>query len=117
MSDYKQTSKISISSAVKLADSCCAYIEARRTDDCFNQLWQQTQDLASKLDLDMPSLPRKKCIPKKIDDGRYRGDSHESIETLYRMNFHETVDTVVTQIKLHFSENDLSPLLNIEPFF
>ena len=30
------------------------------------------------------------------------------------MNVNETLDTVVSQLRIRFSENDLSPLLNIE---
>ena len=55
-----------------------------------------------------------KTRSKKIDYGVAEGDHHTTVQSLYKMNVNETLDTVVSQLRMRFSENDLSPLLNIE---
>lgn len=114
LSDYLQSTKISVGSAVKLAKSCCTILQSRRTDDYFNQLWLKANDNTTDLNLEQPALPRKKRLPRRIDDGASSGDHHETVESLYRVNLNETLDTVITQLVHRFSENDLSPLLCIE---
>lgn len=114
LSNYLQGVKISVGSAVKLAGSCCMVLQARRNDDYFNQLWLKAYDLATTLNLEQPTLPRKKRVPLRIDDGLSSGDHHATVQSLYRMNYYEALDTIVTQLANRFSENDLSPLLNIE---
>jgi hypothetical protein len=99
---------------VKFAQSCSTALETRRTDDYFNQLLLKAEEVTEKLNLEQPALPRKKRVPKKIDYGVAEGDHHTTVQSLYRMNVCETLDTVVSQLAFRFSENDLSPLLNIE---
>ena len=62
-------------------------------------------------------IPRKKTVPRRIDDDNYSGDHQDSVNDLYRANFNETLDTVANQTEVRFNQNDLKPLENIESLF
>ena len=117
LSNYLHSAEISIGNALTMAKSCQRLIKSRRNDEFFNVLWQKTQEKVNKLGLSPPKLPRKKFLPKRIDDGYYPGDHQESIQRVFKAQFSEALDTLVTQIELRFNENDLSTLNAIESVF
>jgi len=114
LSEYLQRSRISVGAATETAGSCRRTLSAKRSDVHFRKLWTSTSQKAKVLNLEPPKMPRKQTVPKKVDDGECSSDFHATVESLYRANFYEALDTIACQIETRFAENDLSPLKDTE---
>ena len=117
LSDYLQSQKISIQQAILSAKSCHKLVLSRRNDEFFELIWQCTSESTAALNLEPPKLPRKISVSRRFDDSAHRGDHPSTVESMYRANFNEVLDTVATQIDIRFNENNLAPLQDIESVF
>jgi len=116
LSEYLQSSRLSVAAAMQMAASCQQMLKAKRTAEHFGSLWAQTEQKSQELDLEAPKVPRKRLVPRRIDDGGCN-TFHDSIQSLYRSWFYEILDTVTNQMEHRFGENDLSVLRDIESVF
>ena len=62
------------------------------------------QSLCTTVGADQPSLPRKRKVPRRIDDGSGDSYSSETVEEYYRLQYFEAVDLAVESIKDRFDQ-------------
>ncbi|CAH1722585.1 zinc finger MYM-type protein 1-like [Aphis gossypii] len=111
LSKYLQTQSINYSSVRLMAQQTINTFKDSRTQDKFNSLWIETQDIVEKYDLEEAKLPRERKIPMKIGGGRSQQNSI-NIKDYYLINiFYVVLDIIIVDIEERFKENNLT-LLN-----
>lgn len=112
LSKYLQTPSINYSSVrLMMAQQTINTFKDSRTQDKFNSLWIETQDIVEKYDLEEAKLPRERKIPMKIGGGRSQQNSI-NVKDYYLINiFYVVLDIIIADIEERFKENNLT-LLN-----
>lgn len=111
LSKYLQTPSINYSSVRLMAQQTINTFKDSRTQDKFNSLWIETQDIVEKYDLEEAKLPRERKIPLKIGGGRSQQNSI-NVKDYYLINiFYVVLDIIIADIEERFKENNLT-LLN-----
>jgi len=111
LSKYLQTPSINYSSVRLMAQQTINTFKDSRTQDKFNSLWIETQDIVEKYDLEEAKLPRERKIPMKIGGGRSQQNSI-NVKDYYLINiFYVVLDIIIADIEERFKENNLT-LLN-----
>ena len=72
------------SNARNTASSIISTLKSYRTDTKFHEFWSATEHAASELDLEPPHVPRRRKVPKRIDEGTSDGEFPDSPEAVHR---------------------------------
>ena len=76
-----------------------------RSDDSFKLYWQKISGEAEELKaISKPKLPRKRRVPKRLDDGTAPGDHPPTVEDHYRSIYFQTLDVVINCIESRFDQ-------------
>ena len=87
-------------------------LRTKRTDGEFDKFWNQLVNEVSQLDVEEPTLPRKRKMPKRFDAVA----SHHFYETpkdLYRRAYFEAYDNVIQGTEKRFQQKDFLMYRNI----
>jgi len=81
-----------------------------RNEEDFKQFWKNVTTKATALKVDDPKLPRKRGVPKKLEDFQGYGPAKpaqpEEPEDLYRKHYFEALDLVINCINDRFDQED-----------
>ena len=66
------------------------------------------------IDVDGPKLPRKRNVPRKLDEGSARADFPTDGKTYYRQSYFEALDFAISIIQDHFDQPDFSIYRSLE---
>ena len=101
-----------VNDAYHAADLCVKALERIRSDEKFQSFFEAVQGEATGK-CDPPVLPRKRRVPRRIDDG---GDQHHfsTIEDLYRAKYFEAIDCVKEELKRCFQQANFLFICEIE---
>ena len=81
-----------------------ATLEGLRTDEMFNLFFQCVKASARDLDVAEPNLPRRRKVPRRLDDGHGPAAFPTSIEEHYRPVYFEALDLITSCIKDRFDQ-------------
>ena len=76
-------------------------LKSIRNSASFDQYWKKTTAAASNLDIDEPTLPRRRKAPRRIDEGS-TPTFHEKVEDYYQVIYFEALDLAVSCIESRF---------------
>ncbi|KAI6657242.1 hypothetical protein LOD99_11146 [Oopsacas minuta] len=108
-----QSQNLDISSLQGKIQSVIDSLTCIRNGDFFHHLWSSAEKLAEDHQLDPPSEPRRRKVPRCFDDGSQNHD-YSSAEDRYRTAvFYATIDILLSELKERFAENDYEILRNI----
>ena len=113
LSVYLQEKTITYSRARTCTKSILATLTEYRSDEKFASLWKVATEKQTQLDLEPPTLPRHRRIPRRIDDGIADNEQYSSIEAYFRRSYY-MLDILITEIQERFSENTFSVLSSVE---
>ena len=68
----------------------------------------------TQLELEPPTLPRHRRIPRRIDDGIADNEQYSSVEAYFRRSYYNMLDILISEIQERFSENTYSVLSSVE---
>ena len=85
-----------------MANLTCRTLEKIQIDECFDLFWQRTLQLQRELEVQDPTLPRRKA-PRRHETGS-EGHVHASPKELYRMEYISVLDLVVNYLKDRFHQ-------------
>ena len=91
-------------------------LRTKRTDAEFDKFWNQLISEVSQLDVEEPTLPRKRKMPKRFDEFA----SHHFYETskdLHHRTYFEAYDNVIQGIEKRFQQKDFLIYRNIQDIF
>ena len=75
-----------------------------RSDDSFKLYWQKVSREAEELKaISKSKLPRKRRVPKRLDDGTAPGDHPPTVDH-YRSIYFQTLDVVINCIESRFDQ-------------
>jgi hypothetical protein len=114
LSDYLQGEVVLLSNARNAASSTISTLKSYRTDAKFDEFWSATEHATCELDLEPPHVPRRRKVPKRIDDGTSDGDFPDSPEAVHRPIYFQLIDLLQTELKDRFASNDHEALISIE---
>ena len=79
-------------------------IEKTRDDKYFDLFWATVLTLVAKFNVSEPSLPRKRKRPRQYEEGSAEAEFPLSIKDLYRSDYYEGLDLVITGIRQRFDQ-------------
>ena len=85
-----------------------------RSDRDASLHWAKVTQAAAKLELQAPSLPRRRKMPSRYLEGNAQPEHHSNVEDFYRQIYFETVDTVASCIEERFNQKDYTMYANCE---
>ena len=101
-------SKVTVSGMLEAAEVTIKSLQSLRCEHKFKRLFEEAEQKLHLCDLDAIPLPRKKKIPKRLDQGFASNYSHDSAEEFYRVEFFSVIDAAVLNIKEYFTSTDLT---------
>ncbi|XP_068225569.1 zinc finger MYM-type protein 1-like [Palaemon carinicauda] len=105
-----QGSKVTVSGMLEAAEVTIKSLQSLRCEHKFKRLFEEAEQKLHLCDLDAIPLPRKKKIPKRLDQGLGFASNycHDSAEEFYRVEFFSVIDAAVLNIKEYFTSTDLT---------
>ena len=118
MASKLQSKQIHAGTVRTIRDGLLRYLNDLRTDEHFNKLFNDAKLMCETLDIEMPTLPRRRKTAKKINDYlRTTADTDhvwDSPEQYYKQQFYQVIDIMIVQIKERFNQETLNYLISIE---
>ena len=69
LSKTLQSPKLSTSEGQRIATMTVKTLQSLRSDSNFDLFWRKAEITRQKFDIDAPELPRKRKLPRRLDDG------------------------------------------------
>ena len=109
-----QKPSLSAAEAQHIASLTVTTLSQMRTDAAFMAFFGLVECLRTSAEVEQPSLPRKRRVPRRIDDGATRGHFSETVEEHYRLQYFEAIDLAVASIKDRFDQPGYAIYRNLE---
>lgn len=104
LSQSLQNPKLSSTEGYEIAMLTVKTLQSLRTDINFGLLWDKTESIRVKWNVDEPQFPRKRKMPKRFEQGTGEASFHTSVNDLYRQVYFEAIDLAVSSIKQRFEQ-------------
>lgn len=114
LSKSLQTQSLSAAEGQALASLTIKTLEKMRTEGDFKLLLQYLETLRVHTDTEMPSLPRQKRAPQRLEIGEGAGYHSSSVEEFYRVKYYEALDLAISGIKDRFDQPGYTTYQNLE---
>jgi hypothetical protein len=115
LSNVLQSETQTVAGAKEAVELVLESLKKKRSEQFFNEMWKDVKKKIKEMNLEEPSLPRKREIPKKF---LYKPNESEhkftSIEEYFRKTFYEVIDGIINGIELRFSQPGFLKYLQIE---
>ena len=89
-------------------------LQSIRTESAFDSFWSVEEQRRESLDLEMPSLPRRRKVPKRLDDGNAAPEYPSTAKNMYRQSYYEALDLAVNSISQRFDQPGFRVYSNLE---
>lgn len=102
-----QSRVCTVSGMLEVIETVVEGLQGIRSNEQFENIFNEAMDFISKYDLTSPSLPRKRQPPARYS-GPAQAFNADSIEQHYRIIFYSFVDAAVTELKMRFDKSNPS---------
>ena len=109
-----QKQSMSAAEGQEIAKLTVVTLEKMRSEEAFKQFFATVEVSRKNLDVDTPSLPRKRKAPARFEVGSGAGNHVGSVEDLYRQKYFEALDLVIESIKNRFQQPGYAVYRNLE---
>ena len=89
-------------------------LQSLRSDSMFDFFWRNVLQTKENLDVDDPTLPRRRKTPRRLETGNGEPSFPDSPKDLYRQVYFEAIDLVVNAIKARFNQPGFQVYRNLE---
>ena len=103
-----QGSSVTVSGMMEVADVTRSMLTSLRNDDRFREIFRSTQSHINEYELTPLTLPRRRKIPRRLDDGPAANTTPETPEDLFRAQFFMVIDSALMHLDEEFQSTDLS---------
>ena len=79
-------------------------LKSLRSDNAFDLFWQKVNNKADELEISEPRLPRRRKLPRRLDDGLSDAEFHATPKSYYRQQYFEALDLIVSCIDDRFDQ-------------
>ena len=108
-----QAEETSVDDCYMAVDLCIKSLERIRMDVKFKAFYDSVVMKATQVYCDPPVLPRRRQIPRRLDDGTPQ-HSFSSVEEYYRKQYYEAIDNVKGDLHRRFQQDNFSFVRSIE---
>ena len=88
-------------------------LKSLRNDAKFDLFWQKITASAEDLHVDKPALPRRRKVPRHLDDGS-APTLHKTVEDHYRVIYFEALDLITSCIEDRFNQPGYKTYANVQ---
>lgn len=114
LSKTLQKSDISAAEGQDVASMTLKTLESLRSDSNFKLFWQKICKEAESLDISQPCLPRRRKVPRRLEEGEGEGTFAATTEDYYRQIYFEALDLIVTKITDRFDQPGYKVYSNVQ---
>ena len=104
LSQSLQNPKLSSTEGYKIAMLTVKTLQSLRTDVNFGLLWDKTELMRVKWNVEEAVLPRKRKMPRRFELGTGEASFHTTASDLYRQVYFEAIDLAVSSIEQRFEQ-------------
>jgi len=98
---------VTVSGMREVADVTRSMLSSLRNDDWFGEIFQSAQSRINDYQLMPLSRPRRRKIPRRLDDRSAANTSPETPEDLFRVQFFKMIDLALMHLDEEFQSTDL----------
>lgn len=102
-----QGSSVTVSGMMEVANVTRSVLSSLRNDERFGEIFQSAQSRINEFDLTPLALPRRRKIPRRLDDGSAANTSPGTPEDLFRVQFFQVIDSALMHLDEEFQSTDL----------
>ena len=104
LSKALQSPKLSASEGQRVAAMTVKTLQSLRSDSNFDLFWRKAEITRQKFDIDAPELPRKRKLPRRLDDGNAEPEFSSDCKQHFRQQYFEAFDLIVNSITGRFDQ-------------
>ncbi len=104
LSKALQSTSMSAAEGQKIAEMTVITLQSMRSDENFTLFWSLVKLKGSELNVNDPTMPRRRKRPRRYDDGSHSGDFPSTVEDYYRQIYFEAIDLIINGIKNRFDQ-------------
>ena len=113
-----QDPKISAAEGNAIAQDVIKTLSKDRNDNAYNLFWERVCKKQNELNVNDPSLPRKRRLPRRLEDGSAEMYYFPfSPKDHYRQIYFQTLDAAMNCIKERFDQPDFKMYVNLQELF
>ena len=104
MSKALQSPKLSASEGQRIAAMTVKTLQSLRSDSNFDSFWRKAEITRHKFDIDAPELPRKRKLPRRLDDGNAEPEFSSDCKQHFCQQYFEAFNLIVNSITGRFDQ-------------
>ena len=113
LSKTMQKADISAAEGRAITVMTVSTLKSLRNDANFDLFWQKITASAEDLHVDKPALPRRRKVPRRLDDGS-APTLHKTVEDHYRVIYFEALDLITSCIEDRFNQPGYKTYANVQ---
>lgn len=110
-----QKSELCVVDSYRKIEAVTIALDASR-DSKFELIWLKSNKLTEEFDIEEPNLPRKRRIPKRIDNSNVENHVFKTPKDYYRKVYYEVFDQVLSSLKSRFDTDSAKFFKTLESF-
>lgn len=116
LNEIFQATKVNFKTVIKRVDLLKTSLNAIRTSEAFDLIWGNVEKKSSELDLTPPQLPRRRLVPKRLDNKSSSAHVPASQKENYRRIYFSAIDQVIMSITERFDSETYDKLSKMEDY-
>ena len=89
-------------------------LQSIRSDERYDAFWDIVIKAQQEVNVDDPQLPRKRRVPRRLDEGSGPANFPSDCKTHYRQSYFEALDLAINSIQERFDQPDYSIYHHLE---
>ena len=89
-------------------------LEGMRTERDFDLFWEKIEIRRKQLEVEEPILPRRRNVPKRLEDEMGTAKFSDSVVDWYRQQYNMILDLAVSSIKYRFDQKGYQTFCHVE---
>ena len=114
LSKSLQSTSMSAIEGANMASMTVKTLQVIHSDKHCDAFWDLVLKAKQDLDVDEPQLPRKRKVPRKLDEGSAPADFPTDCKPYYRQSYFEALDLTISTIQDRFDQPDFGIYHSLE---
>lgn len=116
LNEIFQATNVNFKTVIKRVDLLKCSLNAIRTSEKFDVIWRNVEEKSPEFDLSSPQLPRRRKVPKRLDDNSSTAHFPSSQKEKYRRIYFSTIDQIIMSITERFDSETYDKLSKMEDY-
>lgn len=116
LNEILQATKVNFKTVIKRVELLKSSMSAMRSNEKFDVIWENAEKKSKLLDLTSPQLPRRRFVPKRLDDNSSTAHFPSSPKEKYRRIYYSAIDQIVMSITERFDSETYKKLAKMEDY-